>query len=138
MTPMWPSSAMLCPQSDTMNHETTRKSKIEQVSRRRSAHEAKKTSRRVRNEKHRFRPWGSENREMEKNNEFKHVKRTPLSTFNEKAAVELTTLFLERFQSIEAQNRPFATDVRFPLGKTHIRKPSELDFQWKLALQWGG
>ena len=78
----------------SMNHETTRKSKIEQVSRRRSAYEAKKTSRRVRNEKHRFRPWGNETREMEKNDEFKHVKRAPLSTFNEKTAVELTTLFL--------------------------------------------
>ena len=92
----------------------------------------------MRNEKHWFRPWGSENRKSGKNDEFTHVKRAPVSTFNEKPAVELTTLFLERFQSIEAQNRPFATDVRFPPCKTHIRKPSELDFQWIWALQWGG
>ena len=77
-----------------MHHETTRKSKIERVTRPRSAYEAKNTSRRVRNEKHRFRPWGNENQEMEKNDEFKHVRRAPLPTFNEKTAVELTTLFL--------------------------------------------
>ena len=62
----------------------------------------------------------------------------PLSILNEKTAVELTTLFLERFQSIEAQNGPLATDVRFPLIKTHIRKPSELDFQWFLDPNGGG
>ena len=111
-----------------MHHETTRKSKIEQVTPRRSACEAKNTSRRVRNEKHRFRPWGNENREMDKNDEFKHVKRAPLSTFNEKTAVELTTLFLYRFQSLEAQNRPFATDVRFPYVKLTFVSPQNWIF----------
>ena len=65
---------------------------------------------------------------MEKNDEFKHVKRAPLSTFNEKTALELTTLFLERFQSIEAQNRPFATDVRFPYVKLTFVSPQNWIF----------
>ena len=65
---------------------------------------------------------------MEKNDEFKHVKRAPLSTFNENPAVELTTLFLERFQSIEAQNRQFATDVRFPLLKLTFVSPQNWIF----------
>ena len=36
----------------------------------------------------------TEIKEMEKNDEFAHVKMLPLLTFNEKPAVELTTLFL--------------------------------------------
>ena len=92
----------------------------------------------MRNEQHRFRPWGNENRDMEKNDEFKHVKRAPLSTFNEKTAVELTTLFLERFQSIEAQNRPFATDVRFPYVKPTFVSPQNWIFNGNWPSNGGG
>ena len=101
----------------SMNHETTRKSQIEQVIFRRSALEAENASPLVPDEQHMFRPWGDEIREIEKNDEFAHVKMPPLSILNEKTALELTTLFLERFPSTEAQNGPFGTDVRFPLVK---------------------
>ena len=92
----------------------------------------------MRNEKHRFRPWGNENRESGKNDEFTHVKRAPLSTFNENPAVELTTLFLERFQSIEAQNRPFATDVRFPHVKLTFVSPQNWIFNGNWTPMRGG
>ena len=75
---------------------------------------------------------------MEKHDEFKHVKRAPLSTFNEKPAVELTTLFLERFQSIEAQNRPFATDVRFPILKPTFVSPQNSIFNGNWTPMGGG
>ena len=92
----------------------------------------------MRNEQHRFRPWGNENRKNEKNDEFTHVKRAPLSTFNEKTAVELPTLFLERFQSIEAQNRPFATDVRFPYVKPTFVSPQKWIFNGNWTPIGGG
>ena len=76
----------------SMNHETTRKSQIEQVIFRRSAREAENASPLVPDEQHRFRPWGDEIREIEKNDEFKHVKMPPLSILNEKTALELTSL----------------------------------------------
>ena len=50
----------------SMNHETTRKSQIEQVIFRRSALEAENASPLVPDEQHRFRPWGDEIREIEK------------------------------------------------------------------------
>ena len=53
---------------------------------------------------------------------------TPMSILNEKTAVELTRLFLERFQSIEAQNGPLATDVRFPLVKLTFVSPQNWIF----------
>ena len=111
-----------------MNHETTRKSQIEQVIFRRSALEAENASPLVPDEQHRFRPWGAEIREIEKNDEFAHVKMPPLSILNEKTALELTTLFLQRFQSIEAQNRQFGPDVRFPLVKLTFVSPQNWIF----------
>ena len=53
---------------------------------------------------------------------------TPMSILNEKTAVELTSLFWERFQSIEAQNGPLATDVRFPLVKLTFVSPQNWIF----------
>ena len=111
-----------------MNHETTRKSQIEQVIFRRSALEAENASPLVPDEQHKFRPWGDEIRDIGKNDEFKHVKMPPLSILNEKTALELTTLFLQRFQSIEAQNGPLATDVRFPLVKLTFVSPQKWIF----------
>ena len=111
-----------------MTHETTRKSQIEQVIFRRSALEAENASPLVPDEQHRFRPWGDEIREIEKNDEFAHVKGPPLSILNEKTALELTTLFLQRFQSTEAQNRQFGTDVRFPLVKLTFVSPQNWIF----------
>ena len=52
----------------------------------------------------------------------------PLSILNEKTALELTTLFLERFQSIEAQNGQFGTDVRFPFVKLTFVSPQNWIF----------
>ena len=122
----------------SMNHETTRKSQIEQVIFRRSALEAENASPLVPNEQHRFRPWGDEIREIEKNDEFAHVKMPPLSILNEKTAVELTRLFLERFQSIEAQNGPLATDVRFPLVKLTFASPQKWIFNGFWTPMGGG
>ena len=121
-----------------MNHETTRKSQIEQVIFRRSALEAENASPLVPDEQHMFRPWGAEIREIEKHDEFKHVKRPPLSILNEKTAVELTSLFLERFQSIEAQNRPLATDVRFPYVKLTFVSPQNWIFNGFWTPMGGG
>ena len=75
---------------------------------------------------------------MKNNDEFKHVKRALLSTFNEKTAVELTTLFLERFQSIEAQNRPFGPDVRFPSVKLTFVDPQNWIFNGNWPSNGGG
>ena len=122
----------------SMNHETTRKSQIEQVIFRRSAFEAENASPLVPDEQHRFRPWGDEIREIEKNDEFKHVKMPPLSILNEKTALELTTLFLQRFQSIEAQNGPFGTDVRFPLVKLTFVSPQNWIFNGFWTPMGGG
>ena len=122
----------------SMAHETTRKSKIEQVSCRRSALEAENASPLVPNEQHRLRPWSDWNRKVGKNDEFTHVKRPPLSILNEKTAIELTTLFLERFQSIEAQNGPLATDVRFPLVKLTFASPQNWIFNGFWPSKGGG
>ena len=53
---------------------------------------------------------------------------SPLSILNEKTALELTTLFLERFQSIETQNGSFGPDVRFPLIKLTFVSPQKWIF----------
>ena len=65
---------------------------------------------------------------LKKNDEFAHVKMPPLSILNEKTALELTTLFLQRFQSMEAQNGRFGTDVRFPLVKLTFVSPQKWIF----------
>ena len=62
----------------------------------------------------------------------------PLSILNEKTAVELTTLFLERFQSIEAQNGPLATDVRFALVKLTFASPQKWIFNGFWPSNGGG
>ena len=92
----------------------------------------------MRNEQHRFRPWGIENEKSGKNDELAHVNRAPLSTFNEKPAVELTTLFLQRFQSIETQNGPLATDVRFPFVKLTFVSPQKWIFNGNWTPMGGG
>ena len=40
-----------------------------------------------------------------------------MSNSNEKTQLELTSLLLQRFHSIEAQNGTFGPDCRFPQGK---------------------
>ena len=62
----------------------------------------------------------------------------PLSILNEKTAIELTTLFLERFQSIEAQNGPLATDVRFPFVKLTFVSPQNWIFNGFWSSNGGG
>ncbi len=51
-----------------------------------------------------------------------------MSILNDKTAVESTSLFLQRFQSIEAQNGPFATDARFPAVKLTFASPQKWIF----------
>ena len=47
-----------------------------------------------------------------------------MCNLNEKTQVELISLLLQRFHSIEAQNGTFGPDCRFPQGKRKFGNPS--------------